>query len=83
MSRIDCGDNTAPCVCDCGHLSSSHVTYEKWLARCTAEGCICDRMDVCGCAVPLGERHESDDEVLAACGISAFRSAFVVRNPFE
>lgn len=68
MSRIDCGPNTAPCVCDCGHLSASHVVYQKWLARCTGAGCICERMDVCDC-VAKAEPKESDAEIAALLGI--------------
>lgn len=69
MSRITCTAEglSAPCYCDCGHLSSWHVITERWLARCLHEGCICAWGDVCDCLTD--GPGEDDVKVLREMGI--------------
>jgi hypothetical protein len=74
MSYINCesgNDDEAPCACDCAHLASQHRIYERWLARCLVEGCICERLDACKHVQPYAEisSGQSDAETLAALGI--------------
>lgn len=75
MARIDCGSGPVPCRCDplvgCGHLSSWHYVYIRWLARCAVPGCDCAIMEPCNCTPGSdGELPEPDSRVLADLGIA-------------
>jgi hypothetical protein len=73
MSYIDCSTSNrdAPCGCDCGHLSSQHRIYTRWLARCLVPECICERLDACEHVQPYSvpDVEQSDVEMLSAIGI--------------
>lgn len=76
MSRVNCGEpSSVPCRCDpvtgCGHLSSWHRVYERWVAACTVPDCACRIMDACDCVAGLdGEQPLADAKVLAEMGIA-------------
>lgn len=78
MSRIDCGSGDVPCLCDpvsgCGHASSWHRVFTRWVARCLVPDCHCRTMDACNCVEGLdgvSDTDQQDAKILAQMGISA------------
>lgn len=75
MSYVVCSvdGRTAPCMCDCGHLSANHRVYERWRARCESPGCVCWLLDVCEHVQPFSDDSPdtaSDAEILSELGIA-------------